>query len=574
MAYALGAHSAPSVVIRVANNIPNMMFELVAGGVLSSRVHPDLHRAPAARRRGGRLAVRELRLQPRRRRARASSPSPGRSGPSRSCARRRSRDPASRRGLAPGAFLFRFFAVQIVFYGVGAVVHRHAQLAPALPRTRRRRRSSTTSSSSSRCSASTSRSHATRPRQLAKIVLGVGTTLGVVVMADRADPEPRQGSASGYTPSIDWRHPALRSDGRARWSPTLVYVVTNLVGVSFRNAYAFAAAPDGVGRRSCATRGCSTSSRTASSRSRWRRRSSPSSPRRPAPRTERVQGAIRGPARNGRAHDAHGRDARRARRAAGDAPTPPDAFTGVRRPVRSRPCSRVGVGLFSFAAYMFTLQAFYSLQDTRTPMITNVFATSCRSACTGADVGVGAWRGRPAGHPARRRCDLLRCTSWSSGCSRRRKSARYGVRPSASSLLPSCAWRRSIAGGAAAWGVSAVARGFVSGLRLGFLAQLVLAESVGLSLTYGLARADARTRDRGGWAARAARLRSRFAARRRRREGGRRLIPAHDEAERIADDGRAAGAIAGVDRVARRRRRFDRRHRLRAPSGRRDVSCV
>jgi putative peptidoglycan lipid II flippase len=33
------------------------------------------------------------------------------------------------------------------------------------------------------------------------------------------------------------------------------------------------------------------------------------------------------------------------------------------------------LGLFSFASYMFVLRSFYSMQDTRTPMITNVFAT-------------------------------------------------------------------------------------------------------------------------------------------------------------------------------------------------------
>jgi putative peptidoglycan lipid II flippase len=52
------------------------------------------------------------------------------------------------------------------------------------------------------------------------------------------------------------------------------------------------------------------------------------------------------------------------------------------------------LGLFFFAAYMFVLKSFYSLQDTKTPMYTNIVATVVHVALYAAlTQGVGSWAG-------------------------------------------------------------------------------------------------------------------------------------------------------------------------------------
>jgi putative peptidoglycan lipid II flippase len=52
------------------------------------------------------------------------------------------------------------------------------------------------------------------------------------------------------------------------------------------------------------------------------------------------------------------------------------------------------LGLFFFAAYMFVLKSFYSLQDTKTPMYTNIVATTIHVALYATlTTGVAGWAG-------------------------------------------------------------------------------------------------------------------------------------------------------------------------------------
>ncbi|MFA5843407.1 MAG: murein biosynthesis integral membrane protein MurJ [Coriobacteriia bacterium] len=387
--------------------------------------------------------------------------------------------------VAKGAFLFRFFAVQIVFYAVGAVVTgilnaRRRFLAPAvapifnnlvliavilgvyLPL------------------------HTTRPH-LAETLLAIGTTAGVVVMLVVQVPSLARLGVR-LRPVIDLKDPAMRAMGRTMLA-TLVYVGTNMVGVSLRNAYSLRGAPGAVG--------------PAIVRYAWMFYQLPYGIFAVALATAFLPEL---------ASAAGARDMTTFKRrfatglgATGVLMLPMAAMlVALARPLVMLlhagrfTTSDVGsvsavltcwaFGLFSFAAYMFTLRAFYALQDTRTPMATNVFATSLQVGLYAVlTVGVGAWKG--VGLRGIALADAAAYTLhfgvlW---LLLRRKLGPMGGRTVGSSLLRVLAC--SLVGGAAAWGVSAAAGGFVSGLRLGFLAQLVPAGVVGLSLTYALAHA-------------------------------------------------------------------------------------
>ncbi|MDP2232092.1 MAG: lipid II flippase MurJ, partial [Actinomycetota bacterium] len=78
---------------------------------------------------------------------------------------------------------------------------------------------------------------------LAKIGLAVGTTLGVLAMYVVQIPS-LMALKPNWSWRIQWRHPGLRAIGLMA-IPTIVYVVTNLVAVSFRNAYALEVSASG-----------------------------------------------------------------------------------------------------------------------------------------------------------------------------------------------------------------------------------------------------------------------------------------------------------------------------------------
>jgi putative peptidoglycan lipid II flippase len=237
MAYAMGVTIVTSSYV-VANNIPNMVYELVAGGILSSVFIPIFIERMQ---RDGEKEAWQM----------ASSvfnlamivlgvvALAGTVWAEPFVRTQTFRIPAEEAALA--TYFFRFFAVQIVFYGVSAlftgVLNSYRYFfAPAaapifnnlvvivtllgfyLP------------------------FRESNP-ELAVTGLAIGTTLGVVVMALFQIPSLWR-IGIRYTPKIDLSDPSIRKMGK-KMIPIFIYVATNMVALSFRNAYAFEVAPEG-----------------------------------------------------------------------------------------------------------------------------------------------------------------------------------------------------------------------------------------------------------------------------------------------------------------------------------------
>ncbi|PKQ10377.1 MAG: murein biosynthesis integral membrane protein MurJ [Actinobacteria bacterium HGW-Actinobacteria-9] len=230
IAYALGVTALASS-YNIANNIPNMIYELVAGGVISSLFIPVFMEQWESSSRDDAwtfassvfniatialaivAVVGTLWAEP---------------------FVRTQTFTVSVADSSLAVFFFRFFAVQIVVYGAGSVVsgilnsqrkYLWVALGPVF---------------NNLVVIVTLLGFYVPFRQsdpqLAKIGLAVGTTLGVLAMYAVQVPaliklRPR------WSPRIAWRHPGLKAMGLMAL-PTIIYVITNLVAVSFRNAYA------------------------------------------------------------------------------------------------------------------------------------------------------------------------------------------------------------------------------------------------------------------------------------------------------------------------------------------------
>jgi putative peptidoglycan lipid II flippase len=238
-AFALGATGLMSA-YSVANNIPNMIFELVAGGIISSLFIPTFmelretqDEATAWRFTShvfnlavlclGVLAVigtlfpqpfvwtQTFRLP---------------------------RDEASA-VVSAATFFFRFFAIQVVLYGAGAIFSgllnsRRAYFWPAVGPIFNNVVAIVTMLAFV---------YLRGNMGVALVVLAAGTTFAVLVMFAVQIPAVLK-SGWRYSWGLGLSDPALRGM-LVLAVPTVVYVVTNLVAVSFRNASAFAVAPNG-----------------------------------------------------------------------------------------------------------------------------------------------------------------------------------------------------------------------------------------------------------------------------------------------------------------------------------------
>lgn len=476
MAYALGV-TALSASYSVANNIPNMIFELAAGGVLSSVFIPLF--IERMRRDGedeawrfasyvfniivvvlGVLAIvgtiwaepfvrtQTFRISPEK--------------------------------AALAVHLFRFFAVQIVFYGAGMVTtgilnSYRKFLWPAvapifnnivvivtllgfyIP---------------------LKDSHPA----LAVNGLAVGTTLGVVAMTLVQVPALLK-LGLRYTPRIDWHHPALGTIAR-KLGPLLVYTVTNLVAVSFRNAYAFESAdrgpavlayawmfyqlPYGIFAVALATAVFPELSALAEKRD-W--------PGFKAMFGRGFRSTIVLIVPLATLLAALATPVVRLYRAG--------SFTAADVPVVADVLVWWAAGLFFFAGYMFVLKTFYSLQDTRTPMITNIAATVLHVSLYAAlSTGVADWpglglKGIPVADGIFFAVHLAVL-----GALLRRRIGSIDARNIASTFARIAV--ASAAGAAAALGVT-YALPALAHTWAGSLAQLALAGATGLVVTYGLA---------------------------------------------------------------------------------------
>jgi len=137
-------------------------------------------------------------------------------------------------------WFFRFFAIQVVFYGVGAIIsgilnaHKNF-LWPALGPV-----------FNNIVVIATMFAYvplASFSPELAKVVLAVGTTLGVVAMMAVQIPALIRLKVP-LRPRIDFHDPALRETIKLAL-PATVFVIVNIIVVSVRNAFALGVTPNG-----------------------------------------------------------------------------------------------------------------------------------------------------------------------------------------------------------------------------------------------------------------------------------------------------------------------------------------
>ena len=239
-AFALGATGLMSA-YSIANNIPNMIFELVAGGIIAALFIPSLmevreHGGESAEWRFashvfnlavialGALAVvgiiwPELFIWTQTFRATGAQ---------------------SADVVAAATVFFRYFAIQVVLYGAGSVISgllnsRRKYFWPAVGPVFNNLLAIATM-----LAFVALRSNL----QLATTVLAVGTTLSVVLMFAVQVPALLKCGVK-YTFGIGLHDPMVRRMLRLA-VPTVIYVLTNLVAVSFRNASALAVSDKGV----------------------------------------------------------------------------------------------------------------------------------------------------------------------------------------------------------------------------------------------------------------------------------------------------------------------------------------
>ncbi len=482
MAVALGVTVAGSGAIpdasafAIANNIPNMIYELVAGGVLSSMFIPifiERMRADgeaAAHKTTNTLFSLMLVVL-------GIVAILGTLFPEPFVWTQTFTKSAAEREVA--VYLFRFFAVQIIFYAfvalsTGVLNSYRKFFAPAIaplfnnvvvivvllgfymPL------------------------HESN-RQLAIIALGVGTTLGVVALFVAQVPALlRVGFKFRW--SMDLADPSLRKMVRkGGW--LIVYVIVNLIGISFRNAFATSAMPDGAAALQYAwmwyqlpfgVLAVSYLSAVfpelshAADHKDW-----------PAFKEYLSSGL--------RSLSLLMLPSAALLLALG---TPLVSlyrfgnFPGDAIPLVTAALTGWTVGLFFFAAYMLVLRAFYALQDTRTPALTNIVLTI---------VQVGLYWALPqlmAGQYALVGIPLADTIFFGLHLATllvilNRRIGGFGF----AGVLDG--WARSLAGataaGLVAWGVLAATTGLGTGVG-GNVLRLVLGTVTGLGAAYGVLR--------------------------------------------------------------------------------------
>lgn len=475
MAFALGV-TVVADSYDIANNLPNMIFELLAGGVLSSVFIPlfmeqlQKHGDAEAWRFGSYvLNIMVLGLGVVAFLA-TLFPEPFVRSQTLTIS-------AERAELA--IHLFRFFAVQIVFYAAGlvftGVLNSYRRfLAPAIAPIFNNLVVTVTL-------LGFYVPFRDSDPDLAITGLAVGTTLGVLVMALVQIPSLVKLGVH-WTPRIDWRHPGLRKVA-AKMGPTLIYVITNLVTITFRTNFAVATGPGGQ----------------AALRYAWQFYQLPYGIFAVALATAIFPEL----AQRANAEDWGGFRSMFSRgfRATAALIIPLAAllavlatpiitlyragrFTAADVPVVAGVLTWWALALFFFAGYMFVLKTFYALQDTKTPMYTNIGASVVQIALYAVlTTGIGGWsglgiKGIPIadgvfffGHLA----VLLLILH--------RRVGSFGMRDIAATtarILVAAA-----AGAAAAWGILRLSEGLAS-LALGFLLQLLLASVGGLLVAYGM----------------------------------------------------------------------------------------
>jgi putative peptidoglycan lipid II flippase len=372
MAVALGVtmHSLKVPIassFNIANNIPNMIYELAAGGVLSAMFIPIFMEKLS---RDGESDARKF-----------ANTLFGLTGiilgavalfgtffPGPFVLTQTFTIPPAEATLA--IYLFRFFAIQVVFYGWTALTtgilnsYRHFTAPAAAPVLNNVVVTAVLLGVYLPLRES-------RP-DLAVIALGVGTTLGVVALFAAQVPALLK-LGFRFKPVIDLQDPAIRKMA-VKMLPIVGYVAVNMVGVSFRNAFATQAFRDGSATLSYAwswyqlpygVLAVSLITALFPELSALAEKADWGGYKTTFSRGMRAMGVLILPST--------------AMLIALSVPLVTlyrfGSFPAEAVPLVGAVLSVWALGLFSFATYMLVLRGFYAFQDSRTPMFTNVFAT-------------------------------------------------------------------------------------------------------------------------------------------------------------------------------------------------------
>lgn len=385
--------------------------------------------------------------------------------------------------LAMGTFFFRFFAVQVVFYGM------HAIATGVLNSYRRFVATAVAPIFSNLFMIGVFLGlylpfRNSNPR-LAMTMLAIGTTVGVLVMFLTLVPDLLRVGIR-YTPRIDWHDPALRTMGR-KMIATVVYVATNLVGVSMRTQYAFLAVAEGRG--------------PAAVRYAWMFYQLPYGVFAVALATAFLPELATAAGIKDR--DGFKRQFMQGLSATGLLMLPAaalliglaeplvtllrsGAFTAHDVPLVASVLRFWALGVFSFAAYMFTLRSYHALQDTRTPTLTNIPGTILQVGLYAVlTLGAAGWPGM--GLAGIGLADSVFYTLhflvlWAI---LRKRLGPMNARAFLSSVARVLV--ASVAAGLVAWGVADVLAPLAGASRFGFLVQLLAGGVAGVLVAFGIA---------------------------------------------------------------------------------------
>ncbi len=479
-AYALGATGLMAA-YSVANNIPNMIFELVAGGIISSLFIPTFMELRETRTEEEawrftshvfNLAVLGLGVL-----ALVGTIFPQ---PFVWTQTFRMKPDESHAVVQAATFFFRFFAIQVVLYGAGSIISgllnsQRRYLWPAIGPI----------FNNVIAIATMIAFVALRGNMpVAMIVLAAGTTLAVLIMFAVQVPAVLK-TGWRYSWGLGLDDPALRRMLRLA-IPTVIYVITNLVAVSFRNASAFAVSPNGPSVLTYA----------------WIFYQLPygilAVALATAIFTELAEAAGR------RDDDDFKATFSRGLRATGVLMLPTSAllvalatplvtlyrvgaFKASDVPLVAGALRWWAAGLIFYAATMFLLRTFYSLKDTRTPMWVNLVLTICVQIALYLllTTGFGSWHGLGInGIPIADSVFYL-CVAMALAALLRRRIGGFDMRGIASTFLRMAI--ASVVAAAAAWaiayGLSLVTTGFG-----GAVIQVAVAGIAGLLLAFALGR--------------------------------------------------------------------------------------
>jgi putative peptidoglycan lipid II flippase len=486
-AFALGATGLMSA-YSVANNIPNMIFELVAGGIISSLFIPMFMELRESKGESEawrftshvfNLAVLCLGVL-----ALIGTLFPGPFIWTQTF--RMSPEQASE--VVPAAtFFFRFFAIQVVLYGAGSVISgllnsRRQYFWPAIgPVFNNVVAIGAMLAFVAFGGNVTGASLTSGP---APVVLAVGTTLAVLVMFAVQVPAVLL-TGWRYSGGLGWRDPAVRRMLKLA-VPTVIYVVTNLVAVSFRNASALAVSVKGVSVLTYA----------------WVFYQLPYGILAVALATAVFTELSAASGRKD--NEAFKSTFARGLRSTGVLTLPTSAvmvalavplvtlyrvgeFTAEDVPLVASALRWWAGGLVFYALTMFLLRAFYSLKDTRTPMWVNLALTGGVQIALYwlLSTGIGSWPGIGLNGIPIADVTFYLCVSVTLAVLLRRRIGGYDARGVAWTFVRMTI--ASVVGGACAWGVTQLLDP-LSGRVVGALIQIAAGGAAGLAVAFGLGR--------------------------------------------------------------------------------------